>query len=403
MKTPRDFSFCLIMVYLVICEFLPIVKVINPIILSGGKIIAVVFFIFFLLRRNKELGIKFTLILLVVLAVSTWAFYQCWKYYTTPGSFIMTNVLCFVYMEMGVYLALYTSKATRTAIRNILLVIVCITAITSIISIQSVPFAMRELGNGSKSISGLETSLYLRNTSTWGEVYAMVFILPSLILWYKQIKKMGVLMIIVLLEACILLSQITTAIIISFSFLPLLILKAPSLKRLFFLGAIFIGFMFFLSNYAGLFFYWLHEVMSKTGNEMLALRSHQLYLLFSAQKMTGTISGRYDLYLTSLETFFKNPILGYEFSSAMEFNFIGLHSQIFDFMAAMGLIIFIPYVLAYASVVKSMIKCIRDDNQYRYFLLSIIMLILLMFTNPTYYACGIYMSAFMAPSLFLLR
>lgn len=396
---PKDIILELIIAYLVVCEFLPIINVINPIVLSMGKIFASGIFLLIVFEKNRKLAIEFSIILGIAILVSFWAFYHCWINYTSLGNFVIKNTLCWLYMEIGIYIMQYASVTTKIFIRNLILLLVCVTATTSIIALQSMPTAVRELGNGSKNIKGMETMLYQRNTSTWGELYGMVFLLPFIIQWFKQTKKIILLFIIVILETCIFASQITFAILISLFFLIFLILKPLTFRQIIIFAPGFLAIGMIIMNFIGPVLDWLYDIMSKTNNEVLTMRIHQLYVLFVEQEMTGTIEGRYDLYMRSIETFFKNPIIGYKLRDSLDYAYIGLHSQIFDLLASVGMIGFVPMTCSFIFLIKKIVKRIENRNIYRYFLLSIIMLLLLMLVNTTYYASCIYMSVFLGPGL----
>ena len=397
---PKNIFLAIAILYFIMCEFLPIINIIPQLVLSFGKLLATSLFFLNVYLEDKRLAEKFALIIGIVIVIHLLAFYNCWSNYTTIGSFLMRNVVCWLYVEIGIYLLCYGSKAMKLTVRNTILFFAFVTAITSIISVQSIPMAIRELDNGSKFIKGMETLLYLRNTSTWGGLYAMTFLLPYLVFWLKRSRKFLLLLCIAVLEVCILASQITVAVIISFFFLVFLFIKPFSFKKNLIIGmtliVIFLSFIPFATDVIS----FLHEVAVATGNEVLALRTHQIYVLFSTGMATGTISSRLDLYLSSIESFLANPIIGLTLENVQEFSLIGLHSQVFDMMAATGLLGFIPLTAFFIMLTKNMIHLIDTKEMQQYFLMAIAMLVLLMFLNPTYYASGVYLSIFFGPSVF---
>lgn len=396
---PKDALLTISFIFLVVCEFLPITRLIPTVLLTAGKFLAAVVFFMHVYLNDKKMAIQFIVILCIVFSVNLLAFYKCWCNYTTFGAFMVYNMLCWLYMEIGIYLLHYASKPNKIAIRNTILLLVFITAITSIISVQTVPTAIRELGNGSMNIKNMGPSLYLRNTSTWGELYAMVFLLPYIILWLKRKKNVILFIIIMVMEACVIESQITTALLLSLFFLVFLLRKPFSIKEIIvILGVLIIGSSFFII-YASELFFWLHDLVSATKNSMLTLRISQLQMLFSSGIATGTISGRFELYYISLNTFLMNPLIGFEGNIMRDFSYIGLHSQIFDLMAAVGLLGFVPLCISFKLLIQKVSQLIQDEEKRKYFFMTIVMLVLLMFINPVYYASGIFISVFWGPSI----
>ena len=120
---PKDIILEVAVLYLVICEFLPIINLIPQIILSFGKLIAFTLFFLSVYLKDKHLFVKFVLIIGAVVVVHLLAFYNCWCNYTTIGSFLMRNVICWLYMEIGIFIICYASKTTKLAVRNTILLL----------------------------------------------------------------------------------------------------------------------------------------------------------------------------------------------------------------------------------------------------------------------------------------
>lgn len=403
MRIPKDWLLGIALIFLVVCEFLPIINLIPSLIISAGRGIAIMFFLLCVFMQDTRLGLCFLAITFASVLVTLWAYYQCWINYTTIGSFMLKNTLCWIYMEIGIYLVRYGSNEIRHILRLIICLLVVFTSITSLIVLRDIPTAVRELGNGSKDIAGTEIALYKRNTATWGELYGMVFLLPYIITWFKKKRQLYVLLLLVIIEVCVIVSQITTAIILSLCFLPFLVFKPLSLKQIASFSLLFVVLGIIILYFAAPFFEWLYKILSQKGDSVLALRAYQLYILFSQNEMIGTIGGRFDLYQESINTFLKFPLLGYHLRNAEAYTQIGLHSQILDQLAATGLGGFIPSAISFISIYRREKKEIRDMDVRNFFLLAIILVIVLMISNPTYYAGCIYLSIFWGPALILSK
>jgi len=384
------------LIFLVIYEFLPVLRVLPPILLSFFRTVSVGVFYIYVLKRDFNLAIKFIAISCIAFVVHLWGFYHCWITYTGIGGYMLKNVICWVYMQIGLFLILYGSQDIKIAIRNTIIALVVITAVTSMISLMDTPTAVRELANGSKHIAGMESALYARNTSTWGCLYGMTFLLPYIIFLYRKNKNPILIFVTIIIEACIIKSQITMAIIISFLFLVFMALKPLSPKWILGLGSFFIAIFAAISTYLGDFFLFIYEMVSKTNNSVLKLRAYQIYVLFAERSMVGTVEGRFALYTASLKTFLENSLFGFKITNEEAYTAIGMHSQILDMMAAVGIVGFVPLAVFFFYLVYRIGSIIRrvDEMRYRYFFITMIVLVGLMILNPTYYAEAVFLAIF---------
>ena len=394
LKIDRDTILFLAIVYFIMYEFFPIIHIINPIVLSLIRVFCVIIFYFYVYSKDRSVGLQFILYSFIALIVNCLAYYNCWCNYETIGSFLINSMMCWVYMQLGIYIIRFSSVELKESIGRTILIFACITTITSIMTLQTVPTAVRELANGSMHIKGMEMMLYRRNTSTWGGLYGMTFLLPYIVIRFKKEKKPVFLFCVLLITACVLRSQITAAILISLVFLALFFIEPPSPKALVPIGASFILLRGVVSSFAEDILSWLMDIVAKTNNEVLSLRLFQMYYLMKNKKAIGTIGGRFDLYMNSFVTFLKNPVLGYKLRNDAIFSAIGLHSQLFDMMAAVGIVGMVPLIFVFIRTIKIMIRVTDRDSISQYFLWSLMMLIVLMIFNPTWYAESVYLGVF---------
>lgn len=399
LKLNAEVLLAVTIMYLAMYEFLPFLKTIYRPILTLGRIGAIAVFYLYVLFTSLKTFCRFMAFFIIAFVVNLLAYYHCWCNYETIGNYMIDAMMCWVYMEIGIFILRYGSFDLKRSIGNGILLMVCIASITSVISLRSVPTAVRELGNGSMHIKGLEQMLYRRNTLTWGGLNGVTFLLPYVILRIKQDKSPFHLICLVLMEYCIIRSQITTAIIISVVFLATLFINKLTTKKLIAIVIIAVILSSILMSVIQFLVGYLYEIVSKTDNAVLTLRLSQISKLVSNHEMTGTISGRYDLYLISLKSFLDNPILGIKLRDSPVFTEIGMHSQLFDLLGAVGIVGFMPLLLIFCALVHEMNQILKEDMLNGYFILAILMLVLLMTINPTWYAQSVYLSSFLGAVL----
>ena len=397
-KAPKDFVYYMVFTSFVICEFLPILNLLNPIILFAVKASLSWLFYYFVYQKDRKLFHLFIFTTILSIFSTIIAYHNVYMYISGIGKYLIGHTMCFIYMQIGIFLMKHGSSQLKNWLRNTLFGFAIITAMTSLLVLQKVPVAVRELDNGSGHIKGMETILYSMNTATWGLLYGMVFLLPIAIIWFKYTKNIWMLFWIGIVELLVFKSQLSMAILFSAVFLTSLFIKPMSPRKLTILGLICLASKTVILDILAYATYYLYDLFrSIWPHDLFAYRLHQLHLLFAGQQVEGTVGARFSLYEMSLQTFLENPILGY--TSGDVFQSIGRHSQIFDFLASAGLAGSMPIAVAFIFVVREMIHCIRDEEVKQYFFLSLIMLTILMFLNPTYYARAVYLSMFWGPSL----
>ena len=308
-------------------------------------------------------------------------------------------------MGVGVFIKKHGSDVTKRATFHLMLFLLVITSLTSILVVRDYPTAMRGLDNGNIDIKGLESVLYRRNTATWSMVFGMTFILPIIITAFKKTKNYIYLGIAIILGYCILKSQITMALLMAFAFIILTVIKPISPKRLWIIAVIGILLVWFFSEYLADLIYWLYiNVFGGNTDSMLGKRFYQLYISVHGRKLVGTFGGRFDLYMTSIKTFFEYPLFGVNANSNgivshSELSIVvGLHSQVFDMLATTGIFCTAILVCIFVILTKRMGGIIEELGDRYLFYYSIIMLVALMVMNPTYYSACVFLAIFLGPS-----
>lgn len=404
-ESKRASNILFIILFFVVVEYLPIVNAIEPRIVSVAKMGMMVFFYFEVFVRNERLATFFIITSLIVLIVSIYAYYNCWISFLTPVSFVLKRQVCWFYIQVGLFFCKYGKGVERQIIRRWSTIIICLTMITSIVSVRLTPTAMRELGNGSKNIAGLETELYLRNTLNWGGVYGLVFLLSCFLYRTKYINdkkdKWISICTSILICLCVIQSQITAAIVIVALLLILLLFPRINVRQKSFVLIIAATLIAMIAGMAEPVSRWASSFLKEMNLSTLSLRTHQIHVLLSEGRMIGTIDGRLGFYRSSFTAFLEHPLLGNCLRGVEKFSIIGLHSQILDMLAATGLIGFIPLALMFSVFMRLFIKEMKDKEQLQVFKAELLLLLLLMLINPTYYSSAVFLSVYVGPGVFM--
>lgn len=382
----------------IILLFLPLVNVINSVIIGLFKIFVGCIFLMVVAAKNKQIFSRFVLILLISLLCNAYYYYNCWRNYSSIGFFMVNSLLCWVYMEMGVFLFLYTTEKTKKKVTSFLLVIMVVTALTTLITLQSYPETVRALGNANEYLEEVPKFFYLRNTANWAILYSMVYFLPIVINLFWREKQIRKLVFLLIMELCILKSQITFAVLLSFGFLVFLVIK-PTAKSMLIIASAGLVTLLIIYEFIDDIFFFLYNLMLNGTSEVLTRRIYQLYVTFHTGRFFGDAAARMDLYGRSIFTFLKNPIFGLKIENEPIGSAIGLHSQILDMLGATGLFGIFLCMISFCYLLLKVYNKINVDQTQKYFLLSVIGLVILMLINPTYYCPEIYFIVFSLPAL----
>ena len=88
----------------------------------------------------------------------------------------------------------------------------------------------------------------------------------------------------------------------------------------------------------------------------------EMVIYLNEEKTTGDLEGREERYSTTIESLVENP-----FMPEHNRKRIGLHSYILDHMAAMGLLLFIPFAWFLWKLYKNDLRILRQFRQYEKF------------------------------------
>lgn len=403
-KLPSDWYLLFALSLIAIIEFLPIINIVPRILISLLELFLVGTVLLVMACKNRRFFFKNIIIMSCVLIISLISYFNCYINIYSIASYTIKITMCWFYISLGVYVSKYASKETiRMAVHLILLLLV-ITSITSIVVVKDYPVAMRELGNGNTSFNGWEDYFYRRNTATWSMVYAMTFTLPYTIAAFKKTKKLAYIVISAVLFFCIFRSQIMMALLMAIALIILSFFKQITNRRIIIILGISLLTVWILSDQIASFVYWIYvNFFGGTTESIIGRRLYQLYISLTGKTLVGTYGARLDLYITSLKTFFEYPIFGIgTLKSDIElsdiYNFVGLHSQIFDTLATTGIIGSSILAYCFTLYIKKEKYQITEENDKKVFSLTILMLIALMVMNPTDYSACVYFVVWIGPA-----
>lgn len=343
--------------------------------------------------KNGRFMVHFAVTMTLEVVINLFAYFNTYGEYYIFRRFMIRSSECWIIMTMAYYYLKNEDKIAKKKLSTAILVISTITAITSIIAIHQYPNMeiVRALANSNGGFSKeFVHMLYLKNVSTWGLCYAIVFLIPIIAAEFKARKNKGLLVIIAILSMFVLGAQITFAILFLIVFLLFLLITPPKSNR--FVLLIFAGMLLFillLPLIAEILLFLFNYLEKYEGTNVIRSRIWGLYRTFADGKAYGDSKVRLDLYFISINTFLNNPLFG---GSG-----IGQHSQIFDLLGSVGIMGFTPMVIMFIFYTKEVYNALKLELMKRYFFLSLLVFLFLMFMNPIFYSPIIFMSIFLFP------
>lgn len=323
----------------------------------------------------------------------------------SQASFITRSMLCWLYMTFAVYYAEKRKNTDNHMLGMVFTVIMLITIATSIIGIRRYSYLVsgyetivRTLGNGGEFSDSARKLINRSNVASWQLAYGMALSSSAYMLAYRKYRNKLYLVTMASIVYFLIEAQITFALI--FSVLPILHFFLKNRKNsnqiiVYLVGLLLCVLIYFnLSN----ILYILYEFMMSADMTMLGIRFYQLYEATKIGALVGTGAGRIDYYMMSLKQFINHPIIGYKLKDYSElYTKLGMHSQVFDTLGGTGIIGFMLYFFPLAYVIRSVVHSFRDVIDRSFINLSILILLVFMFTNPTTFTCEGYMTALCLP------
>jgi hypothetical protein len=252
-----------------------------------------------------------------------------------------------------VYYLMSDDPSLQRSFGKLLIALLIINSITSFIGVYSDPSAARALTNADKTPQALEEDIFLsrKNISSIYLFQSLAVMAPIFVYMIK--KKINI-----ILASLALLFIILAVLKASFTICFLLLIAGIVLSVLYVKGpagriilTIFVILLLFLPW--GSIFGRLSVVVN---NPYISQRLYAMSRFLSEGIMEKGVSGRIEAYLSSFQTFIKNPLgIGAHYSYKMFENGIGYHSQILDDLARYG-IFALAFYIAFLSQYYKLLK-----------------------------------------------
>ena len=236
------------------------------------------------------------------------------------------------------------------------------------LAIISLPILIAEPGlnrtfNDMKA-AGVEVPLAGYFTISYGTVHAVPILVIPLFFFYKSIKsklsKVFLIAAIVSLYVTTILSNAATPMFMLFMYILFVLIYNPKQSNrsnaLKIGGVLVIVFILFSNGFITLF---LTSFQSLVGGTMQEKRIDEVVSYLETGKTVGDMSEREDRYDISLDAFLSHPL-----SPEYKINHIGKHSYLIDHLAAMGLIVFIPFALLLFYQYRKPLRHMGNEKVY---------------------------------------
>lgn len=278
-------------------------------------------------------------------------------------------------------------------------VAICITLLLTTVTNVLIPGVLRSAAL-SVSSSGVEVNTYLRlGIPNYTAMHSFALLLPVFLYRLRKsssdrtYNKIFLICVIVILFNSILNFSISTMIIYSCLALLLGIIFSAESNSRNMLSMVLLGLLFIVFSNESSLIYIFGTLDSFFEGTAMANKVNDIRNLIIFGDASGSsISTRQSLHISSIETFFDNPIFGGEQ--------IGGHSTIFDQMARLGLVGFLPYILMIYWGFQSWYRLLTNDSKW-FYIIAWIGIITLLITKGLFGSLG-WMSLFVIIPSFLL-
>ena len=360
------------------------------------QVLAIGGFVFGLLLSGKE---KLVVLFIFFVCLTLVYFIGTWSYKMSVMSYCFNAICCWVYCIGGLFFLIYDNEKKGELLIFLVVLISTITAVTTILGVMQYPLAVRDLGKGDY-LTDATKYLYRRmNIAGWSQMYGMVFVLPSIITFYKKNHSKILVLSLVVCEISIIFSQLTFAMLLSVFVIFFSIFKPSRKKRYSVLEMIFIEVILLSILFLEEIIKFASGFVQSFGFSTLSMKLLDLYHLIAMGRSVGDAAARFDLYSVSLHTFFEYPIGGAFLAGMRSKDLVAYHSEFFDLLGYFGILGLILMVIFSTKYVRLMNKKSLKDSKYILCLLFLAFIAIFIF-NPVFYSPQIFLGTFLLPSLF---
>ncbi len=358
-----------------------------------------VFFIGLILSRNKSALLLFVIIVAVMLirVFATWKFKKSF----VSCAFSVYVSWAFAFYGFGLYKQNNNKKCKK--IFFLLFALTTITAVTTIIGLQHHPLVVRELGRETMAYSGISGNDFtlmkwryrLNNIAGWNQVYGMVYLVPAFIFAYIKSRKKIFIIGSIIVELCIIRSQLTFAVLLSIMLIVLSLIKPSLNKNKFFLEIILVMIGIIVVFNIDSIILLMVDITSNRSMTMLSNKLYDLYHLLNGIN-TGDSLARTSLYSKSIRLFTEHPLLGQSIHGVNTSEMFSYHSDFFDMLGYYGLFGVILVLIGF-RIYYSFIKKTKAPKWFT-FIIFLGFLGMYIF-NPVWYSPQIFIGVFLMPAI----
>ena len=390
-------NFSVLLLIVLIC--LPITQCLPEIVRKAFQAVSMgTFIIGMIIKRDGH--ILFRYILLVAFfgtyVIMVWEYRQ--SFFTCLFNVLsIVEICCF-----GLYIV--EKKIDISALEKLLkivLILMTVTSITTIVGLVQFPLAVRELGRsvGYASSYGnfeaLKWTYRLHNIAGWSQLYGLVFYAPVALSLYRIKKDKLYLVSAVLCEICIIMGQITFALLLSIVLLFLMMYRPPKTANQFIVWALVLAaIVLIILNFRHILEFAI-EFFGNCGLDMLTIKLRNLYQLTN-KSLSGDALDRFVLYQKSIAVFKNYPILGFILSGNRIEDVFCYHSEFFDmlgFYGFFGIIVSTVIISRYLYWLRTQII-----DRWPFYILLVGLLSLYIF-NPIWYSPQIFLGGLLIPAI----
>ncbi len=384
------------MLFLIILTCIPVTQGLPAVFRTVIQVFSIGLFIFGIILQNN--GPNIFKYIFAVLFFGTYV-YLSWQF--KQGFFTcLYNVMASV--QFCLYGAVINTKGLmkrRDPLIRIIIAVTIITTVTTILGLIEFPLAARELGRtvGYASTTGdfeeVKLGYRMRNIAGWSQIYGLAFLSPICLLLYKKGRNVFYLVCALLIEVCIVLSQITFAVLISFALLFLTGMEIYGKKNRTGSVLIVIAVIAIFALNKDIILVTLIEFASQHDLDFLSRKLNEMYLV-TQNYVTGDAELRFSLYAQSFEVFLGHPVFGVFAGGNISMNNFCYHSELFDllvFYGLTGLTVFFMILYGYVKYMKRTISATTLPITY------LVAVILLSVLNPVWYSPQIFIGGVMLP------
>lgn len=377
----------------------PIMLTLPPYVRLFLQIIDILLFLISLMLLRQW---NYLMWLILLFLVSCLYYLTSWNGFMRPTTYLYNSLCCWRIILCAIIILNGTVKMDSMIITFIMF-LVLVTSITTINGLLQYPLAVREMGRSGSSYSGADLNVLKEiyrgmNISSWSQMFGLVFLEGCFIQYYKETKRTIALITIVLTMVCICASQLAFAVLLLGMIATFFIIIG--MRRVLVAVIIFIlciGFFFLQADFLLENFIEFSQI---NGFQMLSRKLRDLHALLVLGGVTGDAYLRFKVYSLSLSTFLEYPFGFFftEFDSSQ--GFIGRHSEVFDWIGAMGLL-GIAMIIGFVYIWYNKIVVIKDITKRRFMFIMFISFIILAILNPVFYSPQVWIGAFLLPAILI--